>query len=109
MMIWYKMQFKHCKLSIIVPRSAEIEMLRLIESARPADAFVLIEAAHASGFGFEEATNREKVSARRDMSIITSVMLKEQAQILLGLIEGASRRERFTYWIEPIIEIGSAK
>ncbi len=62
--------------------------------------------AEGHGFGFASATTSERVRGRVKRTLITAVLTRAEADVILGDIAEQAPTAHLTYWVEPVERFG---
>lgn len=95
-----------CKLTLILPATAEDRIVELILGSDPPITGFTTWAAEGHGHEFDEATVSERVRGRAKRRVLALVMTIERADALLEEIQRKAPIPHLTFWIEPVERFG---
>lgn len=95
-----------CRLTLVYPPAAEDALLGVMISIEPPLPGFTTWRGSGHGLGFEGASHAEKVSGQVARGILTSIMARPVADLLLETIRQKTPIPHLAYWIEPVLAAG---
>ncbi len=95
-----------CRLTLVYPPESEGALLGVMLAVEPPLPGFTTWRGAGHGFGFEGASDAEKVSGQVARGILTSIMARSLADQLLETIREQTPIPHLAYWIEPVIAAG---
>jgi hypothetical protein len=95
-----------CKLTLVYPQSAADAVVELILAREPPTAGFTTWAAEGHGFGFVNASVKERVRGRVERRVLVAIMARTDADDLLEQLLRETPIRHLGYWIEPVLEYG---
>ena len=95
-----------CKLTLVYPQSAADAVIELILSREPPIPGFTTWAAEGHGFGFANASVRERVRGRVERRVLVAILARKDADDLLEQLLRETPVRHLGYWIEPVLEYG---
>lgn len=95
-----------CKLTLILPVTAEDHIVELLLGSSPPITGFTTWAAEGHGHDFREASAAERVRGRVNRRVLTAVMTRKRADALLEEIRQKAPIPHLAFWIEPVERFG---
>lgn len=95
-----------CRLTLVYPPVSETALVELILSVDPPLPGFTTWRGAGHGHGFEEATHGERVSGRVSRGVLTSIMPRATAEMMLERIRSEAPVPHLAFWIEPVLAAG---
>lgn len=95
-----------CKLTLIVPTTAEDHIVELLLNADPPITGFTSWAAEGHGHDFNDATASERVRGRVKRRAFVAVMTRARVDGLLEEIRQKAPIPHLAFWIEPVERVG---
>ena len=95
-----------CRLTIIYPPDAEQALIHLLEMSEPPLQGFTTWRASGHGVNFDTASHAERVAGRVARGVLTSVLGRSRAGMLLEQIRQETPIPTLMYWIEPVLAAG---
>jgi hypothetical protein len=95
-----------CRLTIVYPPASEEALVSVMLSGpRPLHGFTTWRGA-GHGFSFEDASHIERVGGQVARNVLTSILPRSDADIVLERIREKAPIPHLMYWLEAVIAAG---
>ena len=95
-----------CRLTIIYTPDAEQALIDLMETTEPPLQGFTTWRASGHGVSFETASHAERVAGRVTRGVLTMVIGRSRAEMLLEQIQQETPIPTLMFWIEPVLAAG---